>query len=438
MHGRRVVVTGLGLVTPLATGVEGTWTALLAGKSGVGPITRFDTGSLKTRIAAEVKDFDPLSWMDRREARRNDRYVHFALAAAEMAVRASGLRIGPEGGGQYPPERVGVIIGSGIGGLASAEAAHEKALRTGFDRLSPLFVLEILSNTAAGLVSIRFGARGPNYAPVAACSSGAHAIGEALWSIRSGRTDAVIAGAAEAAVTPLGIGGFEAMNALSARNESPQKASRPFDRERDGFVLGEGAGILLLEEEEHARRRGARILAEVVGYAANANAHHLTQPPEDGVQAARCIREALRDADLEPGQVSYVNAHGTSTPLNDVHETRALKAAFGEHARSVPVSSTKSMTGHLLGAAGSTEAAYSVLTLLHGVMPPTINQEVPDPDCDLDYIPNEAREAKLETAMSLSFGFGGTNTVLIFARSDGRRERAPGEPSRRAAAGEGG
>ena len=301
MHGRRVVVTGLGLVTPLATGVEGTWTALLAGKSGVGPITRFDTGSLKTRIAAEVKDFDPLSWMDRREARRNDRYVHFALAAAEMAVRASGLRIGPEGGGQVLPERVGVIIGSGIGGLASAEAAHEKALRTGFDRLSPLFVLEILSNTAAGLVSIRFGARGPNYAPVAACSSGAHAIGEALWSIRSGRTDAVIAGAAEAAVTPLGIGGFEAMNALSARNESPQKASRPFDRERDGFVLGEGAGILLLEEEEHARRRGARILAEVVGYAANANAHHLTQPPEDGVQAARCIREALRDADSRTG-----------------------------------------------------------------------------------------------------------------------------------------
>jgi 3-oxoacyl-[acyl-carrier-protein] synthase II len=420
MHGRRVVVTGLGLVTPLATGVEATWTALLAGRSGAGPITLFEPGSLRTRIAAEVKDFDPLSWMDRREARRNDRYVHFALAAAEMAVRASGLRIGPEEA-QYSPDRVGVIIGSGIGGLASAEAAHEKALRTGFDRLSPLFVLEILSNTAAGLVSIRFGASGPNYAPVAACSSGAHAVGEALWSIRTGRTDAVIAGAAEAAVTRLGIGGFEAMNALSARNEAPEKASRPFDRERDGFVLGEGAGILVLEEEEHARRRGARILAEVIGYAANANAHHLTQPTDDGAPAARCIREALRDASLEPEQVSYVNAHGTSTPLNDVHETRALKAAFGAHARAVPISSTKSMTGHLLGAAGSTEAAYSVLTLLHGVMPPTINQEVPDPDCDLDYVPNQAREGQVETAMSLSFGFGGTNTVLIFARPGGSR-----------------
>ena len=413
---RRVVVTGLGLVTPLATGVEATWLALLAGKSGVGPITRFDPGSLRTRIAAEVKVFDPLAWMDRREARRNDRYVHFALAAAEMAVRQSGLRIGPEDG-QYSPDRVGVIIGSGIGGLASAEAAHEKALRTGFDRLSPLFVLEILSNTAAGLVSIRFGARGPNYAPVAACSSGAHAIGEALWSIRSGRTDAVIAGAAEAAVTPLGIGGFEAMNVLSARNDAPARASRPFDRQRDGFVLGEGAGILVLEDREHALRRGARILAEVVGYAANANASHLTQPTEDAAEAAFCITGALRDAELGPHQISYVNAHGTSTPLNDVHETRALKGAFGAHARSVPVSSTKSMTGHLLGAAGSTEAAYCVLTLLHGVMPPTMNQEVPDPECDLDYIPNQPREAQVATAMSLSFGFGGTNTVLIFARA---------------------
>jgi len=416
MFGRRVVVTGLGLVTPLGTGVQATWSALLAGKSGVGPITRFEPGSLKTRIAAEVKDFDPLSWMDRREVRRNDRYVHLALAAAEMAVRSSGLRIGIEGSGQYLPERVGVIIGSGIGGLASAEAGHEKALRTGFDRLSPLFVLEILSNTAAGLVSIRYGASGPNYAPVAACSSGAHAVGEALWSIRTGRVDAVIAGAAEAAVTRLAIGGFEAMNALSARNDAPHKASRPFDKERDGFVLGEGAGILVLEEEEHARRRGAPILAEVIGYAATADAHHLTQPTEDGAQAARCIREALRDASLEPGQVSYVNAHGTSTPLNDVHETRAIKAAFGEHAHSVPISSTKSMTGHLLGAAGSTEAAFSVLTLMHGVMPPTINQDVPDPDCDLDYIPNEPREGRLDTAMTLSFGFGGTNTVLVFAR----------------------
>ena len=420
MAGRKVVVTGLGLVTPLATGVEATWTALVAGKSGVGPITRFDPGKLKTRIAAQVNDFDPLRWMDRREARRTDRYVQFALAASEMAVRASGLAIGSGNDGSYRPDRVGVILGSGIGGLASAEEAHEKALRTGFERLSPMFVLELLSNTAAGMVSIRYGAGGPNYAPVAACSTGAHAIGEALWSIRTGRTDAVIAGAAEAAVTALGIGGFEAMNALSCRNDAPHAASRPFDRERDGFVLGEGAGVLVLEEEERARLRGAPILAEVAGYAANANAFHLTQPTDDGAPAARCIREALRDAGLDGERIDYVNAHGTSTPLNDVHETRALKAAFGPRARNLPVSSTKSMTGHLLGAAGSTEAAISVLALVHGVIPPTINQEVPDPECDLDYVPNQAREASLRAAMSLSFGFGGTNTVLVFTRP-GRR-----------------
>ena len=420
MAGRKVVVTGLGLVTPLATGVEATWTALVAGKSGVGPITRFDPGKLKTRIAAQVNDFDPLRWMDRREARRTDRYVQFALAASEMAVRASGLAIDAGNERSYRPDRVGVILGSGIGGLASAEEAHEKALRTGFERLSPMFVLELLSNTAAGMVSIRYGAGGPNYAPVAACSTGAHAIGEALWSIRTGRTDAVIAGAAEAAVTALGIGGFEAMNALSGRNDVPHAASRPFDRERDGFVLGEGAGVLVLEEEERARLRGAPILAEVAGYAANANAFHLTQPTDDGAPAARCIREALRDAGLDGERIDYVNAHGTSTPLNDVHETRALKAAFGPRARNLPVSSTKSMTGHLLGAAGSTEAAISVLALVHGVIPPTINQEVPDPECDLDYVPNQAREASLRAAMSLSFGFGGTNTVLVFTRP-GRR-----------------
>ena len=420
MAGRKVVVTGLGLVTPLATGVEATWAALVAGKSGVGPITRFDPGKLKTRIAAQVNDFDPLRWMDRREARRTDRYVQFALAASEMAVRASGLAIDAGNERSYRPDRVGVILGSGIGGLASAEEAHEKALRTGFERLSPMFVLELLSNTAAGMVSIRYGAGGPNYAPVAACSTGAHAIGEALWSIRTGRTDAVIAGAAEAAVTALGIGGFEAMNALSCRNDAPHAASRPFDRERDGFVLGEGAGVLVLEEEERARHRGAPILAEVAGYAANANAFHLTQPTDDGAPAARCIREALRDAGLDGERIDYVNAHGTSTPLNDVHETRALKAAFGPRARNLPVSSTKSMTGHLLGAAGSTEAAISVLALVHGVIPPTINQEVPDPECDLDYVPNQAREASLRAAMSLSFGFGGTNTVLVFTRP-GRR-----------------
>jgi 3-oxoacyl-[acyl-carrier-protein] synthase II len=412
------VVTGLGLVTPLGTGVEATWEGAIAGRSGVGPITRFDPGTLKTRIAAEVKDFDPLNWMDRREARRTDRYVQLALAAAEMAMRSSGLRLGP-GPEQVPPERVGVILGSGIGGLASAEEAHEKALRTGFDRLSPMFVLELLSNTAAGMVSIRYGAGGPNYAPVAACSTGAHALGEALWSIRSGRSDAVIAGAAEAAVTRLGIGGFEAMNALSHRNHAPEEASRPFDRERDGFVLGEGAGILVLEEAEQARRRGATPLAEVVGYAANCNASHLIQPPEDAMAAAVCIEEALRDASLRPADVEYVNAHGTSTPLNDVHETRALKRAFGAHAARLAISSTKSMTGHLLGAAGSVEAALTVLTLCRGVIPPTINQRTADPDCDLDYVPNRARERRVDTALSLSFGFGGTNAVLAFS-SPGR------------------
>ncbi|HZW89808.1 MAG TPA: beta-ketoacyl-ACP synthase II [Myxococcaceae bacterium] len=418
MSARKVVITGLGLVTPLGTGVEQTWAAAIAGKSGVGPITRFDPGSLKTRIAAEVKDFDPLSWMDRKEARRTDRYVQLAMAAAEMAMRSSGLRIGT-GPEQIRGERVGVILGSGIGGLASAEEAHEKALRTGFDRLSPMFVLELLSNTAAGMVSIRHGAAGPNYAPVAACSTGAHALGEALWSIRTGRSEAVIAGAAEAAVTRLGIGGFEAMNALSSRNDAPQEASRPFDRERDGFVLGEGAGVLVLEAEEHARRRGASPLAELIGYAANSNASHLTQPPEEGIPAALCIEGALRDASLEPTEVEYVNAHGTSTPLNDVHETRALKRAFGAHASRLAISSTKSMTGHLLGAAGSVEAALTILTLARGVIPPTINQRTADPDCDLDYVPNTARERRVRTALSLSFGFGGTNAVLAFA-SPGR------------------
>jgi 3-oxoacyl-[acyl-carrier-protein] synthase II len=414
MLGRKVVVTGLGLVTPLGTGVEVTWRALLAGTSGVGPITRFDPGGLKTRIAAEVKDFDAEQWMERKEARRVDLFVQYALAASEMAVRASGLRIGTPGG--YEAERVGVILGSGIGGLASAQEHHEKALRTGFDRLSPFFVLQILTNTAAGLVSIRTGAAGPNWAPVAACSTGAHAIGEALWSIRSGRTDAVIAGSAEAAVTSLAIGGFEAMRALSGRNEDPPGASRPFDRGRDGFVLGEGAGVLVLEEKESARRRGAEILAEVAGYAANADAHHLTQPTTDGARAASCMRMALEDAGLNPEDIGYLNAHGTSTPMNDVHETRAIKQAFGAHAKRLAVSSTKSMTGHLLGAAGSVEAAVSILALVRGVLPPTINQTTPDPECDLDYVPNRARETSVDVVMSNSLGFGGTNTVLIFKR----------------------
>jgi 3-oxoacyl-[acyl-carrier-protein] synthase II len=417
MVARKVVVTGLGLVTPLGTGVEATWKGLLAGQSGVGRISRFDASALKTHIAAEVKDFDAQQWMDRKEARRLDLFVQYALAATEMALKASGLAIGDGHPKGYSPERVGVILGSGIGGLASAQEHHEKALRTGFDRLSPFFVLQILTNTAAGLVSIRTGAAGPNWAPVAACSTGAHAIGEALWSIRSGRTDAVIAGSAEAAVTSLSIGGFEAMRALSTRNDEPQRASRPFDLGRDGFVLGEGAGVLVLEEAQHARRRGATILAELAGYAANADAYHLTQPTADGARAASCMRLALEDARLNPEDIGYLNAHGTSTPLNDVHETRAIKRAFGVHARKLAVSSTKSMTGHLLGAAGSVEAGLSILALSRGVLPPTINQETPDPECDLDYVPNRAREASIGAVMSNSLGFGGTNAVLVFTRA---------------------
>ena len=360
-----------------------------------------------------MKDFDALQWMDRKEARRTDHFVQYALAAAEMALRASGLRVGRD----YLPERVGVILGSGIGGLASAEQHHEKALQVGFDRLSPFFVLQILTNTAAGLVSIRTGAAGPNWAPVSACSTGAHALGEALWNIRTGRTDAVIAGSAEAAVTPLSVGGFEAMRALSARNQDPGGASRPFDLERDGFVLGEGAGILILEEKESARRRrcpasrGIRRLCRQRG-----RAHHLTQPTTDGARAASCMSLALADAGLAPGEVGYLNAHGTSTPLNDVHETRAIKRAFGEHAQRLAVSSTKSMTGHLLGAAGSVEAAFSVLALARSVLPPTINQRTPDPECDLDYVPNTARPANVRAVMSNSLGFGGTNAVLLFTQ----------------------
>ena len=417
MVGRKVVVTGLGLVTPLATGVEPTWAALLAGRSGVGPISRFDPGALKTHIAAEVKDFDAGQWMERKDARRLDLFVQYALAATDMAVRASGLHIGSGRPGSYLPERVGVILGSGIGGLASAQEHHERALRHGFDRLSPFFVLQILTNTAAALVSMRTGAAGPNWAPVAACSTGAHAIGEALWSIRSGRTDAVIAGSAEAAVTSLSIGGFEAMRALSNRNGDPAGASRPFDKGRDGFVLGEGAGVLVLEEKESARRRGAPVLAEVAGYAANADAYHLTQPSTDGARAASCMRLALEDAELNPEDIGYLNAHGTSTPLNDIHETRAIEVAFGEHSRRLAVSSTKSMTGHLLGAAGSVEAALSILALQRGVLPPTINQQTPDPECDLDYVPNHAREARVHAVMSNSLGFGGTNTVLVFTQA---------------------
>ena len=416
MPNRRVVVTGTGLITALGTGVEKNWQAMLAGKSGVGPITRFDASGIDARIAAEVKDFVPEEWIDKREARRMDLYAQYAMAATEMAMKESGLPVGQDKPHGYVPEKVGVIIGSGIGGLGSLEEQHKKALEKGFDRLSPFFILQMIINMAPGLVTIKYGCKGPNWSPVSACSTSAHAIGEAVKSIRIGETDAMIAGGAEAAITPLGIGGFAAMKALSTRNDDPAHASRPFDKDRDGFVEGEGAGIVVLEELEHARRRGANILAEIVGYGANSDAHHVTAPAPEGEGAARCMRLALADAGMRPEDVGYLNAHGTSTPFNDANETRAIKTVFGPHAKKLLVSSTKSMTGHMLGAAGGAEAVVAVLALTRGVIPPTINYTTPDPDCDLDYVPNTPREVRVDAVMSNSFGFGGTNAVLLFKR----------------------
>jgi 3-oxoacyl-[acyl-carrier-protein] synthase II len=407
---RRVVVTGTGLITALGTGTEKNWQAMLAGKSGIGTITRFELAKLDTRVAGEVKDFTPEEFIDRREARRMDLFAQYAVAATEMAMRESGLPIGADKPHGYQAERVGVIVGSGIGGIASLEEQHKKGLEKGFDRLSPFFIIQMIINMAPGLISIRYGAKGPNWSPVSACATSAHAIGEAWKSIRLGETDAVIAGGAEAAVTPLGMGGFSVMKAMSTRNDPT--ASRPFDKDRDGFVMGEGAGIVILEELEHAKKRGANILAELVGYAANSDANHVTAPAPEGEGAARCMRLALASAQINPEQVGYINAHGTSTPYNDKFETLAIKRVFGDHARKLAVSSTKSMTGHLLGAAGGIEAIATVLALYHGILPPTINYETPDLECDLDYVPNQARPMKVRAAISNSFAFGGLNAVL--------------------------
>jgi 3-oxoacyl-[acyl-carrier-protein] synthase II len=425
---RRVVVTGIGLCTPLGVGREVTWQALLAGQSGIGPITHFDASRFATRFAGEVRGLDPGSYIDKREAKHLDPFVHFAIWAADEAQAHAGLviekgaqEVGPPGtllaGGSYPADRVGVYIGAGLGGVTHIEKQHTVLMEKGPGRMSPYFVPQIIVNIAPGLISIRTGAAGPNMSPVSACSSGAHAIGEAARAIERGDADAMIAGGTEATVTGLGVGGFNAMRALSTRNDEPQRASRPFDRDRDGFVMGEGAGVLVLEAEESARRRGAPVLAELLGYGASADAHHMTSPPEGGEGAQRCMRMALRDAarlGLSPADVGYINAHGTSTRQGDIAETVAIKAVFGEQARRLMVSSTKSMTGHLLGAAGGVEAAFAILALRRGVVPPTINYETPDPDCDLDYVPNTAREARLAAAMSNSFGFGGTNACLIF------------------------
>jgi 3-oxoacyl-[acyl-carrier-protein] synthase II len=404
---QRVVVTGLGLVTPVGNDVESTWSALLAGRSGAAPITKFDASALQVRFACEIKDFDPSQYMDRKEAKRYDAFVQFALAAAHQAVTQAGLE------GRFPsPERTGVVIGSGIGGMRTFEDQCSIYLTKGPDRVSPFFVPMFIPDIAAGLVSIRYGTKGPNFATVSACASSAHAIGESYTMIRDGKADAMIAGGAEAAITGLAIAGFQNMRALSTRNDSPETASRPFDRDRDGFVLGDGAGVVILESLEHAERRGATILGEVVGYGASGDAYHMTSPAPAGEGAQRAMRAALTDRGIDPQSVGYINAHGTSTEQGDVAETEAVKAVFGDHARNLVFGSTKSMTGHLLGAAGALEFAVSLLAVRTGVIPPTINQFTPDPACDLDCAPNQKVERPLDVAISNSFGFGGHNATI--------------------------
>jgi 3-oxoacyl-[acyl-carrier-protein] synthase II len=407
----RVVITGMGAITPLGNDVETFWRNVVAGRSGVGPITLFDASAMKTRIAAEVKGFDPEAWFGRKEARRMDRYAQFALAATQQALQDA--RLDPA---HVDRERVGVILGTGIGGIGALVQGVETLMTRGPDRISPFMVPMMLADTAPGLIAIAYGFRGPNMAVVTACASGTNAIGEAMHLIRRGDADVVIAGGAEAAILPVAVAAFNVMGTISTRNEEPERASRPFDRTRDGFVMGEGAGILILERLEHARARGARIYAEVVGYGTSADAYHITAPLENGEGAALAMRRALADASLSPREIDYINAHGTGTPLNDKSETQAIKAVFGEAAYDVPISSTKSMIGHLLGAAGAVEAIVCIRAITDGVIPPTINYEHPDPECDLDYVPNVARRKPVRTAMSNSFGFGGHNACVIFRR----------------------
>jgi 3-oxoacyl-[acyl-carrier-protein] synthase II len=409
---RRVVVTGLGLVTPLGTGVEKTWKAICAGESGIGRITRFDPTGYDAQIAGEVKDFDPAQFIEKKEIKKMDTFIHYAVGAAQLAVDDASLKVAPE-----EATKVGVYIGSGIGGLGSIEHYHDVLKAKGPGRVSPFFIPMTIINLASGQVAIRIGAKGPNSCAVTACATGNHCIGDAYRLIQRGDADVMVAGGAEAAVTPLGVAGFASAKALSFRNDEPTKASRPFDKDRDGFVLGEGAGVVVIEELEHARRRGVRIYGEIIGYGMNSDAYHITAPPEEGEGAVRCMELALNDAGINRDQIGYINAHGTST-MADAIETRAIKRVFGEQAFRIPVSSTKSMTGHLLGAAGGIEAVFSLLALFHGVLPPTINLDHPDPACDLDYVPNKARPSAITTALSNSFGFGGVNACLIFTRLD--------------------
>jgi 3-oxoacyl-[acyl-carrier-protein] synthase II len=407
---RRVVVTGLGLVTPLGIGTELTWKALCAGQSGIGRITRFDPAGYDAQIAGEVKGFDPTQFVEKKEVKKMDTFIHYAVAASQLAVDDAALKVAPE-----EATKVGVYIGSGIGGLGSIEHYHQVLRDKGPGRVSPFFIPMTIINLASGQVAIRLGAKGPNSCAVTACATGNHCIGDAYRIIQRGEADVMVAGGAEAAITPLGVAGFASAKALSFRNDAPEKASRPFDRDRDGFVLGEGAGVIVLEEIEHARRRGARIYAEIIGYAMNSDAYHITAPPDEGEGAVRCMDLAIKDAGISKSDIGYINAHGTST-MADAIETNAIKQVFGELAYRIPVSSTKSMTGHLLGAAGGIEAVFSILAFHHGILPPTINLDHPDPACDLDYVPNKARPVSFNVALSNSFGFGGVNACLLFQR----------------------
>lgn len=408
---RRVVVTGVGLVTPLGVGIENVWQRILRGESGIGPITRFDTTQHETKFAAEVKEYKPEDYIPPKELKRIDLFIQYALTAAKIAMEDSGLDMGKE-----DAERVGVIVGTGLGGLPTLEKYHSILLERGPGRISPFFIPMLIANEAPGHIAIQFGIKGPNLCIVTACATGAHSIGDSLRIIQYGDADVMVAGGTEANLTPLTVGGFNAMKALSTRNDAPTKASRPFDKDRDGFVVAEGSGIIVLEELEHAKKRGAKIYAEVAGYGYNGDAYHITAPCPDGDGFIRCMGMAMKDAAVLPGEINYINAHGTSTGLNDQIETIAIKEVFKEYAYKIPVSSTKSMIGHLLGAAGAVEAIFTILAMRDSVCPPTINYETPDPDCDLDYVPNSARSHTIDIGLSNSFGFGGTNSTLVFRR----------------------
>ena len=406
---RRVVITGMGLVTPLGTGLDNVWDQILQGKSGIAPITRFDVSRHETKIAGEVKNFKPEDYVSHKDVKKMDLFIHYALAAAQVAINDAKLDMTKE-----QSDRVGVVVGTGLGGLPTIEKYHQVLMERGPDRITPFFIPMLIANLAPGHIAMQHGMKGPNLCIVTACATGSHCIGDGCRIIQYGDAEVIVAGGTEANLTPLTVGGFNAMKALSTRNDEPEKASRPFEKSRDGFIVAEGSGIVVLEELEHARARGARIYAEVIGYGYNADAHHITAPAPDGEGFVRCIRMALKDANLAADEVNYINAHGTSTQLNDYTETLAIKEVFGDRAKKIPVSSTKSMTGHLLGAAGAIEAIFSVLSLRDQICPPTINYDEPDPECDLDYVPNVARKHAMNVTLSNSFGFGGTNATLLF------------------------